>query len=332
MSLFRTLAHGIKVGAIGPTKGLCEKPQDLYVGCKNNGVPSYICTGGGGYNSKEKACGHVSVDCPYLQDGSPTLCTGVVPGPPTPPPSNDPTKYCICRKSICGDDNDCAPKMDIYQKSNLKSCCEGDQDCLNYAEDDISTFHKNPCGPQPPSGGGGYEPQHPSGSGGYEPQPPSGSGGYEPQHPSGSGGYEPQPPSGGGGYCEQEDHGHDNWTDQDKNCLYQSLTSDPYSMQPNIANCIVKNIVEKYTLRQMINLTKSGSQGDKQEIVRQCKLHSNFDGHYTKEGKKSGGLSVGAWIAIGVAIVVVLGLIGFAVYKKQGTHHTGRNSLTRVAI
>jgi hypothetical protein len=330
MSLFRSLARGIKVDAIGPTNGLCNQPQDLYVGCKNNGVDSYICTGGGGgYNSKEKACGHVSVDCPSLQGGSPVTCAGVDPGPPTPPPSIDPTKYCNCRKSICGDDNDCVPNMSTQRQTILKNCCKGDQDCINYADGDISGFHTNPCGSGP------------------DPNPPVGAecNSYTDCTEEGmmclKNNCTP-----GNDYCNNLQYTDDNWTDQDKYCLYQTLRSSDSQISPDIANCVVKNIVGKYTPSQFKDLVNNDVKVF-YTIIENCIKDPNFDntacsgdsdcpsGQECKNSmcqKKSDGLSVGVWIAIGVAIIVVLVLIGFVVYKKHGTHHTGSSSLTRVAI
>lgn len=341
MSLFRSLAHGIKVDAIGPTNGICNDPQDLYVGCKNNGVDSYICTGGGGgYNSKEKACGHVSVDCPSLQGGSPVTCSGVDPAPPTPPPDRNPALYCTCRKTLCGDDNDCAPNMTTQQQKILRNCCKGDQDCLNYAEDDISGFHTNPCGSDPDPPDPNPDPPDPNPLGGATCN--SYTDCTEEMMCLKNSCTEP------GDYCNNLQDTDDNWTDPVKYCLYQTLISTDPRISPDIANCVVKIIVRKYnTLTKFRKLLNTNNQAY-ETIIENCIKDPNFDNNTACSGdsdcpsgqecknamcqQKSDGLSVGVWIAIGVVIVVVLGLIGFVVYKKQGTHHTGSSSLTRVAI
>ena len=331
MVLFRNLAHIVKLGASAPVNGKCSNdPNTYYAGCTDNGSLSYYCTGGGGFHDPDAACKDqfATRSCHLLPGGEVHTCSGVDPSPPQPPtPVNDTTMYCDCRKQFCDDDNDCAPSMKPQQQTALKKCCQGNQDCLNYAENDIAGFHTNPCGAGPPP------------IGGCKSSVDCPAGQTCTQHkctPSSD-------------YCDQKPD-HDDWTDKDKQCLYKDLTTGSDALSPDVGHCIVKNISERYTLRQSLDL--DNSDGDALTITTKCIENPNFDGSYSKstgtpcsgdsecpsgqkckDGKcKKTVLSVGAWVGIGLAILLVLGLIGFIVYRKRTTHTSDSSHLTRASI
>jgi len=184
--------------------------------------------------------------------------------------------------------------MKPEQQTALKKCCQEDQECLNFAEDDIGGLHENPCGD----------------------------------------------------YCDQIPE-HDNWTDKDLQCLYKTFTTGKDALEENVANCAVKNISEMYSVRQLYNLSKSGSNGNIPDIINKCSSDTNFDGKYSiatgtpcsgdsdcpdgqeckNEKCQKKGLSVGAWVGIGIAILLILGLVGFIVYRHSSPSHLTRSSI-----
>ena len=163
MSYYKAFQQNIPLGYTPPTSdGRCPSsawPSDrFYTGCTHNGKPHYMCQGAGGYQSAEDACKSVSKqECSgFLHSGeNPFPCSGDPDDPDDHGDSDgpDPSAYCECRKQICGDNHDCAPTLSVQDQTALKNCCP-DQDCINYAQDDISGFHINPCPKDGGNGGG----------------------------------------------------------------------------------------------------------------------------------------------------------------------------------
>ena len=329
MPFFKSL---INVSAIPPVNGSCDPKTTgtkglYYAGCMNNGQLSYVCSTAG-YKKVGEACWpnnpSIASSCQGTQSVS---CAGIKPIDPNSHGGGggaDPTAYCECRTEICNKyklSGDCAPHLNPNVPKgaidDLQNCCRDIQDptesgdCLTFEHQDSIGF--DPCSQSPSEGC----------------DPPCSSDeicqGNTCVHKN-----TPPPPPPSDDYCNwtKNPPTHTEWTDKDKQCFFNGLTSKDGGprLSGNIAHCIVKNIVEKYNIQQLIKAKQNNDTADIENIINTCSTKKgDYDGHFSRScntdkdcpdeqacnankicKEKGSGLSTAAIIGLCIAAVAFL--------------------------
>lgn len=148
-------------------------------------------------------------------------------------------------------------------------------------------------------------------------------------------------------YCDS-DIVHNEWTDKDKECLFQSII-ETKDEKGNLVfsevqtNCIVKNIVKRYSLSDIRKLKEQNDEGDINMIINNCIEETSFSGNFIRSGidvnactsdndckddekckqdicKSKSDLSVGFWIILGILILLLVLCVVLILKKNQSKY------------
>lgn len=265
--------------------GKCED-DELYVPCIGSGGPSYICDDADGHHTISGACNSVNSNTPPCGEHASYSCPSSQHKPkPTPTPTNDSqTEYCKARGSVCNENEDLQTCVENHGKSILDGCISNGgniTDCKLFESKDLLPFSKVDCD-QNHNGG------HIIPNGGH----------IIPNIEDNI----PQSPG---------------WTQSQSEELWKELSNDDSSITDKQKVCIVKNIQDKYSYDQLINLSTKDQTTFVSQVMSNCMHDSNWLGHYTREGSSTGliiGLSIGGF----VLLLIVL----YFLFKKSKTKYS----------